>query len=153
MDICIIAIGKARQGPERDLFEQYRTRIRGRFDLHELDLRKRIEPMEQRREAEAELIRAALPAGAVLICLDEQGEQIGSETLAATIGKLQDQGERNLAFVIGGADGLAPSIKQQARRLIAFGRATWPHMLVRAMLAEQIYRAQSINDGHPYHRG
>jgi len=152
MDICIIAIGKARNGPERELFEQYRARIRGRFDLHELELRKKIEPMEQRREAEAELIRAALPAGATLICLDEHGEQIASEALAATFTKLQDQGERCLAFVIGGADGLAPSLKQQARQLIAFGKATWPHMLVRAMLAEQIYRAQSINDGHPYHR-
>jgi len=151
MQFSLIAVGRARKGPEKALYDHYRTRLRWPLDLIEVDLRKAIEPMEKRREAEAALILDALPQGAVLVALDERGKQLGSRDFAGKINEWQDQGERHTALVIGGADGLDQSVRDRARLLLSYGKATWPHMLVRAMAAEQIYRAQTILDGHPYH--
>ena len=86
------------------------------------------------------------------MALDERGRDLTSVAFAERLGRWRDDGVRDLAFVIGGADGLAPAVRDRAALTLAFGRATWPHMLVRTMLAEQIYRAQTILTGHPYHR-
>ena len=96
---------------------------------------------------------AAVPDGAIAVALDAGGQPLDSEALAARIGRWQDSGTRDLAFVIGGANGLAPAVLQRADFTLSLGALTWPHMLVRAMLCEQVYRAGSILSGHPYHRG
>ena len=103
-------------------------------------------------QAEAEALLAGVPPGAVLVALDERGRDLASTELAERLGAWRDDGIREAGFVIGGPDGLAPAVTERADLLLAFGRATWPHMLVRAMLAEQLYRAASILAGHPYHR-
>ena len=152
MRFSLIAIGKARNGPERDLFTHYRDRLRWPFNLVELELKKNLPTTQARQDAEAALLQEAIPKGAVIIALDERGKNLSSREFATQIQQFQDSGERDIALIIGGADGLAASIKQQARLMISYGKATWPHMLVRGMVAEQLYRAQTILDGHPYHR-
>ena len=102
---------------------------------------------------EAERLFAALPADAALIALDERGKSLPSADLAALLAKERDGGRGSLAFILGGPDGLAEAVRKRAGRLLAFGAATWPHQLVRLMLAEQLYRATTILAGHPYHRG
>jgi 23S rRNA (pseudouridine1915-N3)-methyltransferase len=93
------------------------------------------------------------PPGTVTVLLDERGVSLTSEEFAARLGRWRDHGRRDIRFVIGGADGHDEAARQSADLLLAFGRATWPHLLVRAMLAEQLYRAVTILTGHPYHRG
>ena len=102
--------------------------------------------------AEAALLRAALPEGALVVCLDERGQQLSSPEFARRLGQWADQGRADLAFVIGGADGLDPALRDEADMLLSFGPMVWPHKLVRVMLAEQLYRAASIGAGLPYHR-
>ncbi len=104
------------------------------------------------QKQEASLLLGAVPEGATVVALDERGKAISSETLAKKIGAWQSQGQSNFAFLIGGADGLDDSVRDRADLLLPFGTVTWPHLLVRAMLAEQLYRAESILAGHPYHR-
>jgi 23S rRNA (pseudouridine1915-N3)-methyltransferase len=101
---------------------------------------------------EAERLNASIPKGARIIALDEQGRAMTSEDFARHLAKLRDDGS-DLAFVIGGPDGLAASFRNAAHERLGFSAQTWPHMLVRAMLAEQLYRACAILSGHPYHRG
>jgi 23S rRNA (pseudouridine1915-N3)-methyltransferase len=101
--------------------------------------------------AEADLLRRAIPQGAVLVCLDERGQQVSSPDLAAKLADWRDQG-RDVAFVIGGADGIDPSLRAEADFLLSFGPMVWPHKLVRVMLTEQLYRAATILAGSPYHR-
>ena len=110
-----------------------------------------VEARKPGKVAEAEALLAALP-GAWLIACDEHGKSYGSRAFAARIGDLRDRGERHLAFVIGGADGLDAELLAGARERLAFGVQTWPHALARVMLAEQVYRAASILAGTPYHR-
>ncbi len=102
---------------------------------------------------EAEKLSNKLPSGAHCIALDEAGRTMSSEVFAKRIRQLADSGTRDLVFLIGGPDGLAPSLRESAAERLAFGPQTWPHLLVRAMLAEQIYRGFAILSGHPYHRG
>jgi 23S rRNA (pseudouridine1915-N3)-methyltransferase len=149
--IWVAAIGKARPGPARDLYEEYAGRLAWPLTLRELELKRRPPPEEAKRQ-EAALLLGAVPAGAVLVALDERGRQMGSEAFAARIGAWRDGGASDLAFAIGGADGLDPSVTARADLVLAFGQMTWPHMVVRAMLLEQVYRAQTILAGHPYHR-
>lgn len=151
MRIWVAAIGKARPGPARDLYEEYAGRLAWPLALRELELKRRPPPGEAKRQ-EAALLLGAVPPGAVLVALDERGRQMGSEAFAARIGAWRDGGASDLAFVIGGADGLDPSVTARADLVLAFGQMTWPHMVVRAMLLEQVYRAQTILAGHPYHR-
>jgi 23S rRNA (pseudouridine1915-N3)-methyltransferase len=101
---------------------------------------------------EAAKLGGKLPAGAHLVALDEAGRAMSSESFAQHVRKMADTGTRDVVFIIGGPDGLAPSLRETAHERIAFGPQTWPHLLVRAMLAEQIYRAFAILSGHPYHR-
>ena len=103
-------------------------------------------------QKEGELLLSAVPEGGVIIALDERGKHLSSEEFAHRLGTWQDNGIPAAAFLIGGADGHSPEVRQKAHLLLAFGKMTWPHMLARAMLAEQIYRAKTILDGHPYHR-
>lgn len=145
----LLAIGRAKQGPEHELFTRYARRLRPTLELTEL-AEARGSPAEiKRREGQALL--AALPAGAFLVALDEAGEQPGSIEFAR--GLEQWLGEsRPLCFAIGGAEGLDRAVVERAERTLSLGALTWPHMLVRVLLAEQLYRARAIAAGHPYHR-
>jgi 23S rRNA (pseudouridine1915-N3)-methyltransferase len=145
----VIAVGRSRVGPEAELFARYAARIRPTLALTELTDGKGSVAEIKRREGEALL--AALPGQAFAIALDLQGEMLDSPGLAARLeGWLSLS--RPLCFLIGGAEGLDRPVLDRADFTLSLGRMTWPHLLVRAMLAEQIYRARSIAAGHPYHR-
>jgi len=117
----------------------------------ELEERRPLPPA-QLKAREAELILAALPGGARLVALDEHGEGWSSRALAERIGRWREQGAAMLGFAIGGADGLGDAVARRADALLSLGAMTWPHLLVRTLLLEQLYRAQQILAGHPYHR-
>lgn len=150
MEIVITAVGRLRAGPERDLVEQYRRRIIWPLTIKEVEDRRGSGP--ERRARECAMLRAAIPDGAAVVVLDEGGQDLTSSDFAARVGAWRDQGRRHLAFVIGGAEGLDPSLRDMADLVLALGRVTWPHLLVRGLLMEQLYRAQQIVAGHPYHR-
>ncbi len=147
----MICVGRARKAPEAALFERYTARLPWPLTLREVDERRPLKGGELKRR-EARLLLAQVPEGARLVALDERWRDLSSAELAAIIGGWRDDGCRDAAFVIGGADGLDKSVRERADLVLALGRATWPHMLVRAMLAEQIYRVYAILSGHPYHR-
>lgn len=155
MKIRIIALGRAKAGPEKSLVETYRKRLSWSCDLIELEAKKGLSGAEL-ISAEAELIEKAIQAKAssqrVVIALDERGQSLASRDFAKRITALGNQGYGEMVFIIGGADGLAPAIRDRAGLLLSFGAMTWPHMLVRVLLMEQLYRAQTIIAGHPYHR-
>lgn len=145
----VIAVGRSRAGPEADLFERYSARIRPALALTEIADGKGAPAEIKRREGEAML--AALPAQSFTVALDLEGELLDSATFAARLeGWLTLS--RPLRFVIGGAEGLDRPVLARADFTLSLGRMTWPHLLARAMLAEQIFRARSITAGHPYHR-
>lgn len=151
MRITIASIGRFGRGPERDLFDLNVKRLKWPVTLKELEDRKGGSgPEKQAREHK--LLSDAIPAGAVVIALDERAKPLGSVDFARRLEKFQDQGRRDIAFVIGGADGLLPDMRDRADMLLSFGAMTWPHLMVRPMLAEQLYRAWTIQAGHPYHR-
>lgn len=153
MKLAILAIGRPGRGPEAELAADYAARATaaGRpLGLGPLDLID-LEPRKPGKAPEAELILAAAE-GSHLIACDERGKAYSSRAFAERIARLRDQGERRLAFAIGGADGLDASVLSAARSTLAFGPQTWPHALARAMLAEQLYRAVTILAGSPYHR-
>ena len=152
MEIVVAAVGRARAGPESDLFAHYACRLKWPFSLREVE-EKRPLPVPDRVSREAALLLALVPAGAVVVVLDERGGALSSAAFAARLGGWHDQGVPAVAFLIGGADGHDGAVRARADLLLAFGSMTWPHLLARAMLVEQIYRAQSILEGHPYHRG
>lgn len=159
MRIEICAVGRLRAGPEKALIDAYMARAEaaGRGlgitgpTLTEVEEKRRLEGSSL-KTAEATLLKGAIPRGARIIALDERGRMEGSKAFAARLGQWRDNGVSDLAFVIGGADGLDPEFRAGADHLLAFGPMTWPHMLVRVLLSEQIYRAVSILAGHPYHR-
>ena len=151
MRILIIAVGRDRKGPTADLVADYQKRCPWRIDMIDIPPRQQG-PSSQRLAEEAKKIRQAIPNDAALILLDERGEDLASRSLAKHIERFRDNGLQSLCFVIGSADGLDPSLSEQADLRFAFGRATWPHRLVRVMLIEQLYRASTILSGHPYHR-
>lgn len=155
MRITLAAIGRARPGPARDLYQAYAQRLaHGPFGaprLIELEERRPL-PAEKLRRREAELLLGALPAGARIVALDERGTSLSSADFAALLGRWRDEGLADLAFAIGGAEGLDETLRSAAAKVLSLGPMTWPHLLVRALLAEQLYRAQSILTGHPYHR-
>lgn len=155
MRMTLIAVGRAKPGPVRDLYDYYAERLGhgllGGLSLKEVEERRPLPPEELKRR-EAELLRAALPKGARLMALDERGKALTSSDFAALLGRWRDEGVQDLAFAIGGAGGLDPSLRAAATLTLGLGLMTWPHLLTRALLAEQLYRAQSILSGHPYHR-
>ncbi len=151
MRITLAAVGRDKPGPIRDLYQHYIRRLHWQFDLREVEERKPL-PSAHLKRREAEMLLDAIPKRATLVALDERGKSLSSPEFAQMIGDWRDNSVQDVAFVIGGADGLDESLRSAATRSISFGRMTWPHMMVRALLAEQLYRAQSILAGHPYHR-
>ncbi len=147
----IIAVGRARQGPEAALFEEYRRRLTWPFQLKEVEERRKL-PAAALRAREGELLLAALPKGATVVALDERGKALTSEAFATRIGAWRDGGVETLVFLIGGAGGLDDKVRAKADLVLSLGPMTWPHLMARAMMAEQLYRAQTILGGHPYHR-
>ena len=142
MRLRILAVGRCRDPAVNELTRRYLERSSFPAELVEL----------APRGSEAEAILAALPAEGKIVGLDERGRDFSSADLAARLGRWRDEGERQATFVIGGADGIDAGVLARASLRLAFGRATWPHLLVRPMLAEQLYRAGTILAGHPYHR-
>jgi 23S rRNA (pseudouridine1915-N3)-methyltransferase len=155
MRITLAAVGRAKAGPGRDLYEFYAARLSerqfGRLVLKEVEERRNLAPSALRAR-EGELLLAAVPKGAALIALDERGKSYASTAFADHLRRLRDSGVQDLAFVIGGAEGLSEAVTERADLLLSLGPMTWPHLLVRGLLAEQLYRAQCIWAGHPYHR-
>ena len=152
MRITLVAVGRAKADPAAELTDLYAARLRWPFELKEVEERRALPPA-QLKTREGQLILAALPGGARLVALDERGRGLNSRAFAALIGRWRDEGLRDLAFAIGGAEGLADEVLEQAALRLSLGPMTWPHLLVRPLLAEQLYRAQCILEGHPYHRG
>ena len=153
MKIDLIAVNRLGRTSENAMTRDFceRASVQGRsLALGPVDLTE-VEPRKSGKDAEGEVILAAAE-GAYLIVCDERGKQYASRAFAERLGKLRDQGERRIAFVIGGADGTSDAVKAAARESVAFGPQTWPHALARVMLAEQVYRAVSILAGSPYHR-
>ncbi|MFL6799977.1 MAG: 23S rRNA (pseudouridine(1915)-N(3))-methyltransferase RlmH [Xanthobacteraceae bacterium] len=159
MRIVIAAVGRLKQGPERELAERYRKRAAdvGRkaglqaFDVIEIRESKAADASRRMIE-ESIAIASVTPEGAPAIILDGRGENISSATLAGRLHGWRAEAKPAIVFVIGGHDGLAPGLRDKADLAIAFGAATWPHQLVRIMLLEQLYRAATMLAGHPYHR-
>ncbi len=151
MRITLVAVGRLKAGALFDLFDDYIKRISWPFTLREVE-EKRPLSGDELKAREAALLLDALPAGARVVALDERGKALASEDFARQLGRWQDEAVSDLAFVIGGADGLAADVRHRADLVLSLGAMTWPHMLVRVLLAEQLFRAQSILTGHPYHR-
>lgn len=144
-----------RAGPELTLIEDYLTRFDRTGRAIGLGPARVIEVEDRRKSgmaAEADLLRKAIPKGAVVCALDERGRVESSPAFAKRLAGWRDAGRSDLCLLIGGADGLDPSLRAQADLLLSFGAMVWPHMLVRVMLAEQLYRAATILAGTPYHR-
>ena len=158
MKIEILAVGRLKDGPERELVSRYVTRARdmGRslavtgFDVVEFYESRAGRPQDRKSE-EAQMIRQRL-SDTTFIALDSKGQSIDSEGMTKKIETLRDSGTRSLSFVIGGADGIDPALVKDAQSVIAFGAVTLPHQLARIILAEQLYRSMTLMSGHPYHR-
>ena len=155
MRVHICAVGRLRAGPERELLDDYLTRFDrtgralglGPVSLHEVDDRK-----GGGMTAEAALLDRAIPDGSVIVALDERGSVLSSPKFANKLAAWRDDGRGDVAFVIGGADGIALDLRGRADFTLSFGQMVWPHMLARVMLSEQLYRAATILAGSPYHR-
>ncbi len=155
MRVTICAVGRLRAGPEHELVSDYLQRFDRTGRALGLGPARVIEVEDKKNlgmSAEADLLARALPAGALLVALDERGRLQSSPEFAADLAGWRDKGRQDLAFIIGGADGIAPALRDRADAALSFGQMVWPHMLVRVMLAEQLYRAASILSGAPYHR-
>lgn len=154
MRLVIAAVGRLRQGPEAQLIADYLDRFAKTGRALGLPAATLIEVEDKRgggMMAEAGLLERALPDGAALVILDERGKLLTSPEFAREIGDWRDQA-RDICFVIGGADGIAPELRARADLAISFSPMVWPHMLARVMLSEQLYRAATILAGSPYHR-
>ncbi len=145
----LIAVGRMRAGAEAELFQRYCARIKPRLTLTEVAEGHGAPAEIKRREADALL--AALPAESFAIALDKDAAAPSSEAFAQRLETWLAEG-KDIAFLIGGAEGLDQKVLDRANHVLSLGPLTWPHMLARAMLAEQIYRARTIAAGHPYHR-
>ena len=159
MRIVVAAIGRLKQGPERELAERYRKRAAdaGRsaglsaVDIVEIK-ESRAGDADRRMLEESIAVANLIPERAITVILDARGESMSSEAFAGRLREWRQQDKPAVVFIIGAADGLAPNLKEKASLAIAFGVATWPHQLIRIMLLEQLYRAVTILAGHPYHR-
>ncbi|MFY0693110.1 MAG: 23S rRNA (pseudouridine(1915)-N(3))-methyltransferase RlmH [Paracoccaceae bacterium] len=155
MRVQICAVGRLRAGPERELVEDYLTRFDrtgrglglGPSSLVEVEDKKNTGP-----EAEAALLKKQIPHDAVICTLDERGKLLSSPEFSNLLAGWRDAGRAHVSFIIGGADGIAPSLRSEADYSLSFGKMVWPHMLARVMLCEQLYRAASIAARLPYHR-
>jgi 23S rRNA (pseudouridine1915-N3)-methyltransferase len=159
MRISLFAVGRLKAGPEKELASRYIDRFAKAGPAVGLELAKQIEIAESRaanaetrKRDEAAGLEKSLPEGAVLILLDERGKSLDSEAFAELIGRYRDGGKRDMMLAIGGADGLDPELRSRADAVLNLGSMTWPHQLVRILIAEQLYRVVTILAGHPYHR-
>jgi len=159
MRLIVTAVGRLKQGPERELAERYRKRAAesgraaGWRAVEVIEIREsRAREVDKRMIEESIALANIIPAQAMKVVLDEHGETMDSASLARLLQRWRENGRPAAVFLIGGADGLAPSLQEQADLRLAFGTATWPHQLVRIMLLEQLYRAATLLTGHPYHR-
>ena len=150
MKITICAIGRLKAGPERNLWERDCNRLRWPVKIIELEERKKVSAPELKR-LEGILLTNAMPAGAVVVALDERGKSYSSGDFANQLSSWNAMG-RGLTFLIGGPNGTEQSTLDKANLIMSFGAATWPHMLARILLIEQLYRAEQILAGNPYHR-
>ena len=157
MKLRILAVGRARTGPEAALIAEYQKRLHWPLAIEELEEKRPLSGAELKAR-EGALLQAAIGRAAksgsrpILVALDERGKSLGSRDFAARLKGWEEQGAPEILFLLGGADGLAAEIRDQASFVLSLGQMTWPHLLARAMLVEQIYRAQQILAGHPYHR-
>jgi 23S rRNA (pseudouridine1915-N3)-methyltransferase len=157
MKLRILAVGRARTGPEAALIAEYQKRLHWPLAIEELEEKRPLSGAELKAR-EGALLQAAIDRAAksggrpILVALDERGKSLGSRDFAARLKGWEEQGAPEILFLLGGADGLAAEIRDQASFVLSLGQMTWPHLLARAMLVEQIYRAQQILAGHPYHR-
>ncbi len=149
MKARLLAIGRIKPGPEAALFAQHNARLRPPLEVAEFAEGRGSAAEIRKREGAA--ILAAMPAGALVVAMDLGGSAPSSEALAALTTRWMEAG-RPIAFAIGGAEGLCESVLAIAAHRLSLGPLTWPHFLVRGLLAEQLFRAQCIRDGHPYHR-
>ena len=150
LKIDIICVARVKKGPYYDLIEDYTKRLKWKLNIIEVE--SKLSDAKKCQAEEAEKIQKHLDSNAILIALDERGDGLKSLDFAKTIQNFTNNGESHLQFVIGGADGLTDDVRDKATFLLSFGQQTWPHLLARVMLLEQIYRAQQILAGHPYHR-
>lgn len=151
MRVSILAIGKNRGGVFKDLYEFYATRIQWEIQLVELEVRKTLDWKKQRLNETKKLLSSA-PKGSLIVILDEAGKLITSRALSDWINNQIDIGAKDVSFLIGGSHGLDLSAISSPNLTISLGRVTWPHLMIRGMIAEQLYRAQQIRKNHPYHR-
>lgn len=151
MKILILAVGRMKPSPESELIQKYVRQTRRVVEIREFE-DKKSGVKSERVKREASWLLENVPVGAKVVVLDERGKTMNSAAFAEQIRRFENDGAESLCFLIGGADGHDESVRRRADVLLAFGEMTWPHFLARAMLAEQIYRAQTILDGHPYHR-
>ena len=159
MRLIVAAVGRLKEAPERELAERYRKRaeqIGRRIGIRSVEIveirESRAQELAKRKTEESIAIATVIPDKAVTIILDQRGDNLDSASFATTLARWRDGGRQDAVFVIGGDDGLMPTLREKAALTLALGRATWPHQLVRVMLIEQIYRALSMLAGHPYHR-
>lgn len=159
MRLLLAAVGRLKNGPERDLAARYLDRLEktgrnvGLTSVEVVEIKdSRAQEVGRRRLEEAIALANVIPDGAVMVALDSGGENVDSAAIAGEIRAWRDSGREAVAFVIGGPDGLGEEMKRRADVVVAFGAATWPHQLVRVMLLEQLYRAATLLAGHPYHR-
>jgi 23S rRNA (pseudouridine1915-N3)-methyltransferase len=150
----ILAVGRMKAGPERALYDHYASRVRPAIAMTEVEEKRPLSSAELKAR-EAELLLAALDEAKgkrAVVALDERGKTFTSRDFAQRLQRFEDDGASEIAFLIGGADGHGDAVLNRADLKLSLGTMTWPHMLVRGMLAEQLYRAQAILAGHPYHR-
>ncbi len=151
MRLSIVAVGRLKAGPHEALVRYYAGRLTWPLATREVEERRPLPPAEL-KEREGALLLAAVPSGATLVALDERGKSLTSAGFAERLAAWRDGGIADLAFLIGGAEGLADGVRQRSQLVLSLGAMTWPHLMVRGMLLEQLYRAQQILAGHPYHR-
>ena len=159
MRILVAAVGRLKQGSETELSERYRKRAAqtgrqlGLRDIEIIEIREsRAADAGKRMLEESIALANVIPQDAAVVLLDSLGENLDSIGFATQLAKWRANGRPAIVFLIGGADGLAASLREKAELRLSFGAATWPHQLVRVMLLEQLYRSMTILAGHPYHR-
>jgi 23S rRNA (pseudouridine1915-N3)-methyltransferase len=159
MKLIVHAVGRLKAGPERELADRYFDRLAKSGPAVGVEfsgiteiVESRAQTATERRREEGQRLQTHIQPGTALVLLDERGKNLPSEELAGRIGLLRDSGRKAMLVAIGGADGHDPSLRDQAELVLSFGALTWPHQLVRVMLAEQLYRVTTILAGHPYHR-
>lgn len=151
MNIIIAAVGRLKSGSEKHLWDDYARRLTWSVQLREVEEKKPLPP-KQLRQREGALLFEKVPSDALVIALDQSGKSLSSIHFAERLQAWMIEGIRDVAFLVGGSDGLSPDVLARAHLRLSMGAQTWPHLLARCMLLEQIYRAQCILGNHPYHK-